>query len=234
MQENYSALELKHLAVIMDGNARWAQDNKSLKYEGYRKGAKAAKDLIFNALELAIPYLTIYAFSSENWLRPKDEIMFLMNMLGEYIVKETEELHKNGIRLKVIGKIDRLNASLQKTIYKAIKLTENNSKMTLCVAFGYGGRLEIVDACQKMIDSGVKSVDENSFKHYLYDSEMPDVDLLIRTSGAIRISNFLLWQIAYAELLFCNKYWPDFNKDDLIEAINEYKRRNRNFGARVN
>lgn len=213
-------------------NARWAKENNIPKAEGHRKGANAAKELLHNIMGLNIPYLTLYAFSSENWLRSEEEVAFLMNLLDYYLSYETATLHKNGIKLKVIGKIELLSETLQKNINKALVLTQNNDRMILCIALGYGGRLEIINACQKIIDAGIKKIDENSFKNYLYDPEMPDVDLMIRTGGTMRVSNFLLWQIAYAELFFAKKYWPDFNKNDLIEALNDYKKRTRNFGTR--
>lgn len=225
-------VNIKHLAVIMDGNARWAKDNNLPKAEGHRSGAKAAKNLLSSAMELGVPYLTLYAFSSENWQRPDKEISVLLDLLAYYLTHETENLHKNGVKLKVIGNITRLSKALQQNINNALELTKNNDKMTLCIAFSYGGRVEIVDTCQKLINSGITKVTENDFKSLLYDPEMPDVDLLIRTSGVFRISNFLLWQIAYAELFFSTKNWPDFDKNDLIEALNDYSKRKRNFGTR--
>lgn len=223
---------IKHLAIIMDGNARWATSNNTLKANGHQKGANNARDILPIAIEFGIPYLTLYAFSSENWHREEKEIKVLMNLLSYYLKTEANSLLKNGVKLKVIGKIDRLSPSLQNRINYVVDLTKANDKITLCIAFGYGGRLEIVDACQAIIDSGKKNITEKEFASYLYDPQMPEVDLLIRTSGVCRISNFLLWQIAYAELYFCKNNWPDFTREDLLEAINDYKHRKRTFGTR--
>lgn len=227
-----SAAQIRHLAIIMDGNSRWAKQHNLPKAQGYKKGAEAAKSVITEISELNIPYVTLYAFSSENWQRPKEEVDLLMNLLSYYLAAETKNLHKNNIKLKVIGNITKLQTRLKKSIEDAQNLTQHNTKMTVCVALGYGGRNEIINACQQIIETGITQIDEKSFQNYLYDSEMPDVDLLIRTGGQSRISNFLLWQIAYAELFFCKKYWPDFNKSDLIDALTDYSKRNRNFGTR--
>lgn len=229
---NSQIIDINHIAIIMDGNARWASLNGFTKAEGHKMGAEAIKNLIPNVMQLGIPYLTLYAFSSENWKRDHVEISVLIKLLSYYLKKEIKLLTKNGIKLKIIGKFDRLSKAVQKRINEAIELTKDNNKMTLCIAFGYGSRIEIVDACQKAMNSGKNNITEDDFKNYLYDPDMPDVDLLIRTSGVYRISNFLLWQLAYAELYFCEKYWPDFTKDDLIEALDDYAKRTRTFGAR--
>ncbi|XVN43488.1 MAG: polyprenyl diphosphate synthase [Candidatus Rickettsia vulgarisii] len=224
--------KINHLAIIMDGNARWAISKNLPKSDGHKAGAGNLKKLIPNFIELNIPYVTLYAFSSENWNRSKAEITFLLKLLQHYLKNETQSLHQNGVRIKVIGRLSQLNQALQKQIHEAIELTKHNNKITLCIAFSYGARAEIVDACQKIIDSGKNTISEEEFKNYLYDKEMPDVDLLIRTSGLLRISNFLLWQIAYAELYFTDKYWPDIDKDDIIAAIDNYSKRKRTFGTR--
>lgn len=224
--------KLNHLAVIMDGNARWAAQNGHTKAFGHKQGAEAAKDLVKNAVELGIEHLTIYAFSSENWTRPESEISVLLDLLGYYIKNEIKSFEKNQIRLKVIGDLSKLSEGLQQKINETIEATKNYSKLTLTIAFSYGSRDEILRACQKAIDSGAQQITEDNFKNFLYDPEMPDVDLLIRTSGVYRISNFLLWQAAYAELYFMDKFWPDFNKADLIQAIENYSKRKRNFGGR--
>lgn len=216
----------------MDGNARWAAANNLSKAQGHRKGAETAQNLMPQMIDLGIPYLTVYAFSSENWQRPKDEVLLIMKLLSYYVENEVKTLHKNNIKLKIIGNLDRLNTSLKEKVIAATKLTENNDKMTLCIALGYGSRAEIVHACQKIIDSGVKQITEDNFRNFLYDPEMPDVDLLIRPSGVYRMSNFLLWQAAYAELYFTDKFWPDFSIDDKKEAIANYSTRKRNFGGR--
>ncbi len=224
--------KINHLAIIMDGNVRWAISKGVAKSEGHRAGANNVKKLLPALIEMHIPYVTLYTFSTENWNRSKTEIAFLLKLLRFYLKEEAAALHKNGVRIKIIGRLERLGQSLQKQILETIELTKDNTEITLCIAFSYGGRAEIIDACQKIIDSGKPQISESEFKAYLYDSEMPDVDLLIRTSGEQRISNFLLWQTAYAELHFTPKYWPDLTKEDIIEAINNYSKRTRNFGAR--
>jgi len=223
---------IKHLAIIMDGNARWASANNFPKAEGHRRGAETAQKLMPDLAKLGIPYLTFYAFSSENWQRPEDEVSLIMKLLSYYVENEVKSLHKNNIKLKIIGNLEKLNSSLKNKVIQATELTKNNTKMTLCIALGYGSRAEIVSACQRIIDSGMQQITEDNFKNFLYDPEMPDVDLLIRPSGVCRISNFLLWQAAYAELYFTEKFWPAFTIDDINEAINNYSTRKRNFGGR--
>lgn len=223
---------INHLAIIMDGNARWARANNLSKAQGHQKGAEVAKALIPIIAKLDIPYTTLYAFSSENWQRPADEVEMLIKLLTFYIQSEADNLNKNGVKLKIIGKLDKLSANLQEEIKQTIDLTKHNNKITLCIAFSYGSRTEIVDACQKIINSDVKEITEEHFKQYLYDPEMPDVDLLIRPSGEHRISNFLLWQAAYAELYFSNKFWPEFDEAELNKAIENYSTRTRRFGQR--
>jgi undecaprenyl diphosphate synthase len=224
---------IRHLAIIMDGNARWAKKAGLTKAEGHMKGAEAAKAIIPAILDHKIPYTTLYAFSSENWQRrPIEEIDILIKLLVYYVENETKLLNDNGIRLKIIGDLRRLSQPLQEQIRKIIEATCENKTMTVCIAFGYGSRDEIINSCQTIVDLGIKKVTEDVIRRHLYDPDMPDVDLLIRTSGERRISNFLLWQAAYAELYFLEKYWPDFNKDDLNMAIADYSKRKRNFGGR--
>ncbi len=224
--------KLEHLAIIMDGNARWAKNLGKTKAQGHKQGAEVAKSLLPHLARLNIKYLTLYAFSSENWQRPQDEISTLINLLSYYILNQTKLLNKYSIKLKIVGNLEKLSVTLQNKIQKSIDDTKHNDSVTLCIAFGYGSRMEIVDAVQKIIDSDIKKINVESFKDYLYDATMPDVDLLIRTSGVYRISNFLLWQLAYAELYFTEKFWPDFTIDDLELAINDYSNRKRNFGGR--
>ena len=224
--------QLDHLAIIMDGNARWAKLNNTNQANGHRKGAEVIKSILPHLSEMRIKYLTLYAFSSENWQRPKMEISMLMDLLSSYLLDETQLLNEYGIKLKIIGNLTKLSSVLQKKIADCVERTQNNSKATLCVAFSYGGRSEIVDACRKIINSKITVITEDNFKNYLYDPEMPDVDLLIRTSNSYRISNFLLWQLAYAELYFLDKFWPDFTIDDMKTAILNYSNRKRTFGAR--
>jgi undecaprenyl diphosphate synthase len=223
---------IKHLAIIMDGNARWASSNNLPKSVGHQRGAETAKKLMPDIIKLGIDYLTLYAFSSENWQRPEDEVSWIMKLLSYYVENEVKTLHKNNIKLKIIGNLEKLNDSLKEKVIAATKLTENNDKMTVCIAIGYGGRAEIVDACQKIINSGIKQISQEDFRNFLYDPTMPDVDLLIRPSGVYRISNFLLWQVAYAELFFTDKFWPDFSINDIKEAVDNYSTRKRNFGGR--
>ncbi|AFB21152.1 polyprenyl diphosphate synthase [Rickettsia canadensis] len=223
---------IKHLAIVMDGNARWADQNNLPKSTGHRTGADKIRELLPEFINFGIPYITLYTFSSENWQRSSTEVDFLIKLFSIYLKTELNNLHKNGVKIKVIGRLNLLNSSLQKQINNAIELTKNNNKITLCIAFSYGSRQEIVDACTKIIASGKKEVTENDLQNALYDPEMPDVDLLIRSGGVYRISNFLLWQAAYAELYFSSKYWPDFHKDDIQDAINDYSKRKRTFGKR--
>jgi undecaprenyl diphosphate synthase len=224
--------KIAHLAIIMDGNARWAKQERLSKTEGHMRGAETAKDIISVIANYKIPYTTLYAFSSENWQRPVEEITVLIELLAHYVEHETKLLKDNGIRLKIIGNLERLPSQLQQRIKEIVQMTSNNKAITICIAFGYGGRDEITSACKKIIDLGIKNVTENTLRQHLYDPEMPDVDLLIRTGGEHRISNFLLWQAAYAELYFLEKYWPDFSKKDLDEALIYYSGRTRNFGSR--
>lgn len=227
--------KIKHLAVIMDGNGRWAKQRHLPRIEGHRNGANAAKKLIENAIKHDIEYLTLYAFSSENWQRPQEEVQDLFNLLGFYIKNEIHNLHKNNIRIKFIGALDLLEPNLQKDIENAVSLTKQNNKITLCIAFSYGSRDEILNACKTIINEVLNNnldIATLDLKDYLYDPEMPDVDLLIRTSGEQRISNFLLWQIAYAELYFTDVLWPDFGEIDLQKALDDFSKRKRTFGLR--
>lgn len=223
---------LQHLAIIMDGNARWAAGKGLSKAQGHKAGAGTIKKLIPGLLELEIPYVTLYAFSLENWQRSKEETTFLTRLLHYYLKREISALHKQGIKIKIIGNFAPLSCSMQNQVQQAMELTKNNHQMTLCIAFSYGGRMEIIEACQKIVQAGRLEIDQASFKDYLYDPDMPDVDLLIRTGGAARISNFLLWQTAYAELAFLTKYWPDFDKADIVQSLADYAGRTRNFGTR--
>ena len=221
----------------MDGNGRWAKKRGLPRVMGHRAGMKAVKEIIKSCRELGIKYLTLYAFSSENWKRPKAEVDALMRFLNEYIDKELRSFIKNGIRLNVIGRIAGLPDYVRPKLKKAMEETKDCGDMTLNVALNYSGRGEIVDAAKKFASQvkagriGADDLDEESFSGFLYTAGQPDPDLLIRTSGEMRISNFLLWQISYAELYVTPKLWPDFRKDDLIDAIKEYRKRERRFGA---
>ncbi len=223
---------LQHLAIIMDGNARWAMAKGLSSTEGYKKGAERVKKLIEVVIEHNISYLTLYAFSYENWQRSRREVSFIINLFNSYLSNEAESLNKNNIKLKVIGHLNNIDKYTKQRIVEAVELTKHNNKMTLCLAFSYSSKLEIVDAYQKIIDAKLSTLSVNDFKQYLYDPEMPDVDLLIRTGNVLRISNFLLWQSAYAELFFTKKYWPDFDREDLVAALADYSTRKRTFGGR--
>ncbi len=227
--------KLEHLAIILDGNARWARLNDESVHYGHSQGALNAKNIAISSLKHNIKYLTYFIFSSENWQRPNQEIEHLFGIFLEYLKNETEEFQKNNVRVKFIGNHDKLSDEIKAQMQRTMKATEKNSKITLYLAISYGSRLEIVDACKKIVNQGVSAedIDEKYFSQNLYDINMPDVDLLIRTGNSHRISNFLLWQSAYSELLFSEKYWPDFNEVDLAQAVEEYYSRKRSFGQRI-
>ena len=225
-----------HIAIIMDGNGRWAkQRNKSRDY-GHKEGRKSVKKVVKVCAKLGVKNLTLFAFSTENWNRPKLEIDFLMKLLLTSLNQELKTLTKNNIRFKTIGNLEKLPKKLASYLINVTKKTQNNNRMTLTLALSYGAREEIVYAMQAIGDKvknnliSLKNIDESVINQHLYTHYLPDVDLLIRTSGEKRISNFLLWQIAYAELYFTKKLWPDFSKEDLYEAIVNYQRRERRFG----
>ena len=226
----------KHIAIIMDGNGRWAKSRGLPRTAGHREGIKTIKKIIKVASETGVKFLTIFAFSTENWNRPKREISMLMRSLKIFLEKELVELNKNNIRLNVIGRDEPVPDSVLKKLRNAEESTKNNTRMTVNLAFNYGARTEIVDATKKIIDnilkekSDLSDINEETFSNFLYTTGMPDPELLIRTSGEMRISNFLLWQLSYSELYFTKKCWPDFDKEDFLEAIEEYKSRNRRFG----
>ncbi|ADO83545.1 isoprenyl transferase [Ilyobacter polytropus] len=223
----------KHIAIIMDGNGRWAKKRGLPRTMGHRAGAKTLKKILTHAGELGVKYLTVYAFSTENWKRPQNEVDTLMKLFKEYLKNEKKTMMKNGVRLMVSGKKEGVNKELIEEIEKTEKLTEGNDKITLNIAFNYGGRSEIVDAVNKILKDGVTEVTEESFSKYMY-RDIPDPELLIRTSGEIRISNFLLWQIAYTELYITELTWPDFDESELEKALNTYMKRDRRFGGLKN
>lgn len=226
-----------HIAVIMDGNGRWAKKRGLPRVMGHRAGMKSVREVTKSCRELGVKHLTLYAFSSENWKRPKEEVETLMRFLNEYIDKELPSFIKNGIKLNFIGRMDGLPDFVRPKLKMAMQGTNDCGGMTLNVALNYSGRSEIVDAAKKFaleVKTGrrdIEDLDEGSFGGFLYTAGQPDPDLLIRTSGEMRISNFLLWQISYAELYVTPKLWPDFRKDDLISAVAEYQKRERRFGA---
>jgi undecaprenyl diphosphate synthase len=221
----------------MDGNGRWARERHLLRIEGHRAGAESARVIIRTAGELGIKYLTLYAFSVENWNRPKDEVDALMKYLVHYLKTETSELNKNNVKLEVIGQIYRLPENVQEHLRKSIATLSRNNGLTLIMALSYGGRTEIVDAvrgiAEKVRDRKLDPADitEEVFSQHLYTRAWPDPDLLIRTSGELRVSNFLLWQISYAELVITPTLWPDFRKPQFFAALDEYARRHRRFGG---
>ncbi len=227
----------RHVAVIMDGNGRWAKERGLPRIEGHRQGAESARVIIRTAGELGIKYLTLYAFSVENWNRPKDEVDALMKYLVHYLKTETSELNKNNVRLEVIGQIYRLPENVQEHLRKSIQTLSKNNGLTLIMALSYGGRTEIVDAVRAIAEK-VKlgrldpaDINEQVVSQHLYTRSWPDPDLLVRTSGEMRVSNFLLWQISYAELVITPTLWPDFRKAQLCAALEEYARRHRRFGG---
>ena len=226
----------KHLAIIMDGNGRWAKQQGFLRAFGHENGTKSVKKTITTCAKLGIEYLTLYAFSTENWNRPKLEVDALMKILINSLKKELVTLQENNIRLNAIGNLEKLPKSAQKELLDVIDKTKNNTRLTLTLALSYGSREELVNAVRIISDKvknniiSLDTIDDSIINEHLYTQNLPDVDLLIRTSGEHRISNFLLWQIAYAELYFTNVLWPDFKDQDLYEAIISYQKRERRFG----
>ena len=221
-----------HIAFIMDGNGRWAEQHGLPRLEGHRAGVEKTHSIIECLNQYQIKYVTLYSFSTENWNRPEDEVSGLLRILEESIEKETAELHKKGVKLRHLGRLEKLPKSLQLAINRAIELTKNNSGMTLSLAFNYGGRLEIIDALSHIIADGIppRDIDEKLFNSYLYTAGLPDVDLVIRTGGELRISNFLLWQSAYSEYYFTEVLWPDFDSQEVEKALQVYSQRKRRFG----
>lgn len=222
----------QHIAIIMDGNGRWAKKHHLPRLAGHREGAKAVREVVRACGELGIKYLTLYAFSTENWARPRKEVAGLMHLLSATLKREALELNQNNVRFQVIGRIEELPDYARRQINQVIELTKNNSGLTLNLALNYGGRQEITDAVRKLVRDGVKpeNINESEISKRLYTRDMPDTDLLIRTSGEYRVSNFLLWQIAYTELYVTSVLWPDFGKKELSEAIGDYQKRERRFG----
>jgi undecaprenyl diphosphate synthase len=226
----------RHLAVIMDGNGRWAQRRHLPRIAGHRKGTETARSTIETCARLKIDALTLYAFSVENWRRPKTEIDFLMQLLREYLRQEMPLLQKNNIRMRFLGRADELPPAVQRDTREAMEVTAKNTGMVLCVALNYGGRAEIVDAANALLAErhaagSSKKLTEAELESRLYTRGMPDPDLLIRTSGEMRVSNFLLWQIAYSEIFVTEALWPDFNRARLLEAFVEFQKRDRRYGG---
>ena len=222
-----------HVAIIMDGNGRWAEQRRLPRVEGHRAGIDSVRSVVETSARLGIEVLTLYAFSMENWKRPRTEINTLMMLLKRYLRLELETLLKNDIRFRVIGRPDHLRADVQQELRAAMERTAANNGMQFNIALNYGGRAEIIDAVRRLMDAGVAAadLDERRFGEFLYTAGQPDPDLLIRTSGEMRISNFLLWQIAYAEIWVTDTLWPDFRRRDLLEAIVAYQKRERRYGG---
>jgi undecaprenyl diphosphate synthase len=227
----------RHIAIIMDGNGRWAQARGLPRIAGHQRGAEAARRAVVAAAELGVPYLTLFGFSSENWKRPSTEIQDLMGLLRHYLRAEIAELHRHRVRLKVIGDFGKLAPDIITLIKHAEEMTRDNDRITLTIALSYGGRAEIVAAVRaiaRQAASGslaAEAIDEDLFVRHLFTAELPDPDLVIRSSGEQRISNFLLWQSAYSELIFIKTLWPDFSKRDLEQALDEFRSRERRYGT---
>jgi undecaprenyl diphosphate synthase len=223
-----------HVGIIMDGNGRWAKERGKSHYEGHRAGTENLRRTLERSVEFGVKMLTIYAFSTENWKRPPLEIMGLMKILEDVIDKELKELHKNGVQLRHLGQLEKLRPSIRKKVLYAIDLTKDNDKLILNVAFNYGGRDEIIQAIKNMMLDNVKPEDvtEELLSHYMYTGGCPDPDLIIRTSGEFRTSNFLIWQAAYAEYYVTPTYWPDFDKAEYYKALLDFSQRERRYGGR--
>ncbi|HKZ15840.1 MAG TPA: isoprenyl transferase [Geobacteraceae bacterium] len=226
----------RHLAIIMDGNGRWAQERMLKRIIGHQKGVETVRTIVEESSLLGIQYLTLFAFSSENWLRPKSEVRSLMTLLKKYIARETPLLMKKNIRFNVIGDLEELPQAVREAVENTVRKTSVNSGMVLTLALSYGARQEIIQAVKKLaVDmvagkTDIERLDERNFSGYLYTADLPEPDLLIRTSGEMRISNFLLWQIAYAELYFTEVNWPDFGKEEFYKALGNYQARERRYG----
>ncbi|MBU2063928.1 MAG: isoprenyl transferase [Candidatus Omnitrophica bacterium] len=227
----------QHIAIIMDGNGRWARAKGLPRIAGHRRGAEVVKTVIRACKDMGVKFLTLYAFSTENWKRPKREIDFLMRLLNKYLTREKDKLIENDVKFLAIGRLEALPDSVKKVIKQITEITRDNRAITLILALNYGGRVEILDAVKEVakdINTGKldpQELDEEVFSRYLYTHKIPDPDLLIRTSGEMRLSNFLLWQLSYSELFISDKFWPDFTEQDLLAAVEDFRKRERRFGA---
>ena len=223
----------QHVAIIMDGNGRWAKEHGLPRLGGHRAGTENIRRVIEIMAEHNVEYLTLYAFSTENWSRPRSEVRGLIRLMGQVIEKETKALHEKGARICHLGTLEGLNPKLQNSVKKAIELTRNNKRITVCIAFNYGGRAEILEAVRCLLREGAtaEDINEELFSGHLYSSGIPDPDLIIRTGGEMRLSNFLLWQSAYSEYYSVPTYWPDFGSDDIEKALIAYSQRERRFGG---
>ena len=224
----------RSVAIIMDGNSRWATEHGLMVADGHREGTRALRRTVEAAIDVGIESLTVYAFSTENWLRPPSEVDALMEIFGETIQRELPDLAEQGVRTRFVGRRDRVSPELQAQMADLEDETAHRDRLNLWIAFDYGGRSELAEAAKRIVEAGLGAdeIDEQVFSKYLYAPELPDPDLLIRTSGELRISNFLLWQLAYSELVFTERRWPEFGPDDLRAAVDEYSERQRRFGGR--
>ena len=222
-----------HIAIIMDGNRRWAKQRGLSQLEGHRAGAENLRSIMEYLSKYQLKYLTVYGFSTENWNRPEDEVEGLFLLFEVMLKRETPEFHRRGVRICHLGRLEELPQTLQLALNKAVELTKNNTKMTFSFAFNYGGRVEILDAVRRLIAEGIppQQVDEELFNNYLYTAGLPDIDLVIRTGGGIRLSNFLMWQTAYSEYYFTEVLWPDFDEKEVEKALLAYSQRQRRFGG---
>ena len=229
IQANYPP---QHVAIIMDGNGRWAKKRGLPRLAGHEAGGRNIRPVVKIFADYGVRYLTLYAFSTENWNRPRIEVAGLLSLLAKKIDQETRAFHQENIRLVHVGRLDRLSQKIREKVQAAVELTKNNTGLMLCLAFDYGGRDEIVQVARRIASAGIpgNNIDESMFTRYLYSADIPDPDLIIRTGGESRLSNFLLWQAAYSELYFTPVLWPDFGLKDVEEALSEYKRRQRRFG----
>ncbi len=227
----------KHIAIIMDGNGRWAQNKMLPRTSGHKEGVNRVKEIVEECGDLGVKHLTLYAFSTENWKRPKNEIEYLMNLLSKFIDKELETINSNNVKLNILGDLNDFNQKIINKIHNAIQLTKNNEQLVLNIALNYGGRNEITRAVKLIVNDIIKNelnlddINEETFKNFLYTKNQPDPDLLIRTGGELRLSNFLIYQTAYTEFCFKDIQWPDFTKEYLYKSIIEYQNRNRRFGG---
>jgi undecaprenyl diphosphate synthase len=220
----------KHIAIIMDGNGRWAKLKGMKRTYGHKKGVESVREITSACNEIGIKHLTLYTFSEENWFRPKTEIVSLMNLLVKSLEKEKKKIHNNNIKFFVFGDLKKINKYIRNKLNEVVELTKDNTGLSLNLAISYGSRQEILHAIKTMFNENIDEIDENTFNKYLYTKDISDPDLLIRTGGDNRLSNFMLWQIAYTEIYFSKVYWPDFNKEELLIAINDYNKRERRFG----
>lgn len=223
----------RHVAIIMDGNGRWAKEHGLPRLSGHKVGTENLRRVIEIMAEYGVEYLTLYAFSTENWTRPASEVKGLFRILGQVIDRESRALNEKGARICHLGTLEGLDQKLQDKVRKALELTKNNRRITVCIAFNYGGRAEILEAVRRIVREGIPpdAIDEEGFRRYLYSPEIPDPDLIIRTGGEMRISNFLLWQSAYSEYYSIPTYWPDFSRDEIEKALIVYSQRQRRFGG---